>query len=54
MGSGWPAGSGIVVVGGDLFGSLVEDPPSALVFVGEDGACCSEVGGMVDQFGGCI
>ena len=48
------AGSGIVAVGGDLCDSLVEDPPSALVLVGEDGACCGQVGGVVDQLGGCV
>jgi hypothetical protein len=35
----------------DLLDSVVEDPPSALILVGEDGACRGEVGGVVDQLG---
>ena len=43
--------SAAVSPGSDLLDSFVEDPPSALVFMGEDGACCSQVGGVVDQLG---
>ncbi len=33
-------GRGLLAGRGDLLDSFVEDPPSALVFVGEHGACC--------------
>jgi hypothetical protein len=49
---GGPGFSSVAVSpGSDLLDSFVEDPPSALVFMGKDGACCSQVGGVVDQLG---